>query len=154
MTIEKAMEMAAEHQLDLVEVGAGMEPTVCRIMDYGKYKYDQEKKAKKAKKKNKTMDVKEIQFSPKTEEHDYQFKKKHLIRFLKGQDKTKVVIRFRGRQITHAELGKKILNRLKEDLEEYGTVEVEPVLEGRRMFMVLAPKAIVGEKKNAKAEDA
>ncbi len=154
MTVDKAMELAKEQHLDLVEVASGAEPTVCRIMDYGKYKYDQEKKAKKAKKKNKTMDVKEVQFSPMTEEHDYQFKKNHLIRFLQNKDKAKATIKFKGRQITHTALGRKVLDRLREDLLDFGLVESEPVMEGKKMFMVFSPKSNTGESKNAKAENA
>lgn len=141
MTVKKALEIAAEMNLDLVEVAPNGKPPVCRIMDYGKYRYDQEKKAKRAKKRQKTMDVKEVQFSPKTEEHDYQFKKNHLIRFLKNYDKAKATIRFRGRQITHSEIGRDILERLREELKEYGEVETEPVMEGRRMYMIMVPKS-------------
>lgn len=117
-----------------------MEPPVCRVMDFGKFLFDQSKKKQAAKKKQKQIHVKEIKFRPGTEESDYQVKLRNLIRFLTNGDKVKVTLRFRGREMVHQELGGKMLDRVKADLEEYGVVEQFPKLEGRQMVMVLAPK--------------
>lgn len=131
--------MADEADLDLVEVAATADPPVCRIMDYGKYLFELNKKKHAAKKKQKIIHIKEIKFRPGTEKGDYEVKLRNLIRFLSDGDKTKVTLRFRGREMSHRELGLKLLQRVAKDLEEYGTVEQAPKLEGRQMVMVVAP---------------
>ena len=134
------MSRAAEEKLDLVEVAPKASPPVCRIMDYGKYKYMQAKKLQEARKKQTTIQVKEVKIRPKTEEHDYQFKLRHIKRFLGEKNKAKVTIMFRGREIAHSELGLKVLERIIADIEEEGLVEQAPRLEGRNMTMILAPR--------------
>jgi len=135
----EALRIAQESELDLVQI-SDADPIVCKVMDYGKHLYEQKKRASEAKKKQTQMQVKEIKFRPGTEEGDYQVKLRNLIRFLEGGDKTKITIRFRGREMAHQELGMELLNRVEEDLVELGTVEQRPKLEGRQMVMVLAPK--------------
>jgi translation initiation factor IF-3 len=137
-TIE-AVTMAEDKGLDLVEVAPTARPPVCKIMDYGKFKYEQAKKAKKAKQASHTVKVKTIQFRPKTDEHDYQFKKKHIISFLEAGNKVKVVMRFRGREITHLDLAMEFLNHLVDEIREYGTPESRPQREGRLITFVVAP---------------
>ena len=132
--------MAEEAELDLVEIVPNVEPPVCRIMDYGKYLFEQTKKKQAAKKKQKQIQVKEIKFRPGTEDGDYQVKLRNLTRFLNNGDKVKVTLRFRGREMVHQELGTKMLERIETDLQEYGVVEQYPKLEGRQMVMVFAPK--------------
>ncbi len=141
--IEKALDKAEEADLDLVEIVPNAEPPVCRVMDYGKILFEQSKKKQVAKKKQKQIHVKEIKFRPGTDDGDYQVKLRNLIRFLTGGDKVKVTLRFRGREMVHQELGTKMLKRIEGDLEEYGTVEQFPKMEGRQMVMVLAPKKIM-----------
>jgi translation initiation factor IF-3 len=136
----EALELAEEAELDLVEVSPNAEPPVCRIMDYGKYVFEQNKKQQAAKKKQKQTQVKEIKFRPGTEEGDYQVKLRNLIRFLSDGDRTKITLRFRGREMAHQILGKQLLERVAKDLEEYGTVEQFPRMEGRQMVMVISPK--------------
>tara|TARA_Y100000996_G_scaffold326008_1_gene262089 strand:- start:265 stop:756 length:492 start_codon:yes stop_codon:yes gene_type:complete len=136
----KALELAKEEELDLVEIVPNQIPPVCRIMDYGKYKFDSQKKAHAAKKKQKQTQVKEIKFRPNTEEADYQVKLKSLIKFLNGGDKAKITMRFRGREIAHQVIGRDFLDRVQKDLDEYGIVEQIPSFEGRQMVMVIAPK--------------
>jgi translation initiation factor IF-3 len=138
--LEEALARAAEEKLDLVEVAPKASPPVCKIMDYGKYKYLQAKKLQEAKKKQTTIQVKEVKIRPKTEEHDYQFKLRHIKRFLGEKNKAKVTIMFRGREIAHSELGMKVLERIIADIEEEGFVEQAPKLEGRNMIMILAPR--------------
>jgi translation initiation factor IF-3 len=138
--IEEALQRAEEVELDLVEIVPNAEPPVCRIMDYGKYRFEESKKRHAAKKKQKLIHIKEIKFRPGTGESDYQIKLRNLIRFLSDGDKTKVTVRFRGREMVHRELGAKMLERVEADLEEYGTVEQYPKMEGRQMVMVLSPK--------------
>ncbi len=138
--LEEALTRAAEAKLDLVEVAPKASPPVCKIMDYGKYKYLQAKKLQEAKKKQTTIQVKEVKIRPKTEEHDYQFKLRHIKRFLGEKNKAKVTIMFRGREIAHSELGLKVLERIIVDIEEEGIVEQAPKLEGRNMIMILAPR--------------
>ncbi len=140
MPIEEALEAAGNEGLDLVEVAPNSDPPVCRIMDYGKFVFEQNKKAQSARRKQKQIHVKEIKFRPGTEESDYQVKLRNLIRFLKQGDKTKVTLRFRGREMAHQELGRELLKRVESDLDEYGTVEQYPQLEGRQMVMVLTPR--------------
>ncbi len=137
----EALGMAQEQNLDLVEVAPGADPPVCRIMDYGKHKYRQSKKAHEAKKNQKIVHVKEVKFRPNTDQHDYDFKLKHVQRFLEAGDKAKVVIFFRGREILHRENGQKILDRVVEATEEMATIEQAPKQEGRTLVMILAPKS-------------
>jgi translation initiation factor IF-3 len=139
--LKDALEVAAEAGLDLVEVAPTAKPPVCRLMDYGKYKYLMSKKASEAKKKQTVIHVKEIKLRSKTEEHDLQFKLKNIIKFLTAGDKVKVTMVFRGREITHTNLGLDRLKRIMEEVKEVGTVEQTPKLEGRSMTMVIAPLA-------------
>ena len=136
----KALELAKNEDLDLVEIVPNQTPPVCRIMDYGKYKFAQSKKAHTAKRKQKQTQVKEIKFRPNTEEADYQVKLKSLIKFLSGGDKAKITMRFRGREIAHQVIGRDLLDRVQKDLDEHGIVEQIPAFEGRQMVMVIAPK--------------
>jgi len=136
---QEALQKALEVELDLVEIVPHAKPPVCRIMDYGKYLFEQSKKRNKAKKKQKQVQVKEVKFRPGTEEGDYQVKLRNLIRFLEEGDKAKVTLRFRGREMAHQNLGRQLLKRVETDLVEYGTVEQRPKMEGRQMVMVLAP---------------
>ncbi len=140
MPIEEALEQAQTAGMDLVEVSPNSEPPVCRVMDYGKFVFEQNKKAQSARRTQKQIHVKEINFRPGTDEADYQIKLRNLIKFLTSGDKTKVTLRFRGREMAHQEVGAALLQRVREDLEEYGTVEQFPQLEGRQIIMVIAPK--------------
>ena len=135
-----ALQMAEEQGLDLVEVAPNEKPPVCRIMDFGKYKYQQSKRLQQAKKKQKVILVKEIKLRPKTEEHDYNFKSQHVRRFLQDGHKAKVTIVFRGREMAHTELGRRILDRMAGELEDVSTIEQTPKQEGRNMAMVLSPR--------------
>jgi len=132
--------MAEEVDLDIVEVSPTAKPPVCRIMDFGKFVFEEKKKRHDAKKKQKQVQIKEVKFRPGTEEGDYQVKLRNLTRFLTNGDKTKVTLRFRGREMAHQELGLKLLKRVEADLAELGTVESFPRMEGRQMVMVIAPK--------------
>jgi translation initiation factor IF-3 len=140
VSIEAARTISSEANLDLVEISPNAEPPVCRIMDYGKFRFEESKKLQTAKKKQKQTQVKEIKFRPGTDIGDYNIKLRKLVSFLEEGDRTKVTLRFRGREMAHQELGMELLQRVKADLEEYGTVEQEPKMEGRLMVMVLAPK--------------
>jgi len=140
VSLENALNMALEADMDLVEVSPDSSPPVCRIMDYGKFLFEENKKRHAAKKKQKQIHVKEVKFRPGTEKGDYQVKLRNLTRFLTNGDKTKVTLRFRGREMAHQELGLQLLKRVEEDLNEIGTVEQFPRLEGRQMVMVIAPK--------------
>jgi translation initiation factor IF-3 len=140
VSLRDALSRAQEAGLDLVEIVPTAKPPVCRIMDFGKFKFEQSKKAHQARKRQKQIHIKEIKFRPVTEEGDYQVKLRSLIRFLQEGDKAKVTMRFRGREITHQELGLEFLKRVEKDLEEVGTVEQFPQMEGRQMVMVLGPK--------------
>jgi len=140
LPIAEALRIAEEAELDLVEVAAEAKPPVCRIMDYGKYLFEENKKKHAARKKQKQIQIKEIKFRPGTEEGDYQVKLRNLIRFLNDGDRAKITLRFRGREMAHQELGLKLLKRIEADLEEVGTVEQFPRLEGRQMVMVIVPK--------------
>ncbi len=140
MPLEAALEIARGDGLDLVEVSPMAEPPVCRVIDFGKYLFELNKKAQSAKRKQKQVHVKEIKFRPGTDEGDYQIKLRKLKEFLEFGDKTKVTLRFRGREMAHQELGAQLLARVREDLDEYGVVEQLPQLDGRQMIMVLAPK--------------
>ena len=151
--IEKALAMAQEQEIDLVEIAPTAKPPVCRMMDYGKFKYNEQKKRHEAKLKQKQIQVKEIKFRPGTDEGDYQIKLRNLIRFLSDGDKAKVTLRFRGREMAHQEFGVKLLERVRTDLEPYGVVEQFPRMEGRQMVMVVAPikKAEKPQKKKSGA---
>lgn len=138
--IDRALETAVEAGLDLVEISPNVSPPVCKIMDHGRFKFEANKKQNAGRKKQKTAQLKEIKFRPGTEDGDYQVKLKNLVRFLENGDKTKITLRFRGREMAHRELGAKLLKRVEEDLSELGTVEQFPKLEGRQMVMVIAPK--------------
>jgi translation initiation factor IF-3 len=144
MPPQKGVEIARAQGLDLVEVAPAADPPVCRIIDFGKWQYEQKKKASEAKKKQTTISVKEIKFRPGTDEHDYEFKKNHAARILKDGDKVKGTVHFRGREVTHKELGHQLLMRLLEDLREDGQMEVEPKMEGMNMFIIIAPKRAPG----------
>lgn len=136
----KAIEMAAETGFDLVEIAPGAEPPVCRLMDYGKFLYQESKKKHDAKLKQKQVQIKEIKFRPNTDSGDYNIKMRNLISFLDEGDKVKITLRFRGREMAHQEFGLRLLERIKEDLDELAVVEQFPKLEGRQMVMVLSPK--------------
>jgi translation initiation factor IF-3 len=140
MSVQEALRSAEAAGLDLVEVAPTAEPPVCRIMDYGKFVFEQNKKAQSARRKQKQIQVKEIKFRPGTEEGDYQVKLRNLIKFLTHGDKTKVTLRFRGREMVHQELGAQLLKRVQQDLANYGSVEQQPLMEGRQMVMVIAPR--------------
>ncbi|MEW6619977.1 MAG: translation initiation factor IF-3 [bacterium] len=135
----KALDLAMEKDLDLVEIVPDSTVPVCKIMDYGKYRYEQRKKEREKKKKQKIILVKEIKLRPHIERHDYEVKLRHISKFLQDGDKVKIIMGFRGREMEHSELGRKILDRLVEDLKEIGIVEVMPKLEGKQMIMILAP---------------
>ncbi|WP_109581410.1 translation initiation factor IF-3 [Cupriavidus plantarum] len=136
----EALRMAEDKDLDLVEIAPNATPPVARIMDYGKFKYEEAKRAHEAKLKQKIIQVKEVKFRPGTDDGDYNVKLRNLRRFLEDGDKTKITLRFRGREMAHQEIGARMLERLKSDLEELGQVEQMPKMEGRQMVMVLAPK--------------
>jgi translation initiation factor IF-3 len=140
MTRAQALELAVQAQLDLVEVSPTAEPPVVRVMDFGKYLFEQNKKAHSAKRKQKQIQVKEVKFRPGTEEGDYQVKLRNLIRFLTEGDKAKVTLRFRGREMAHQDIGRKLLTRVSNDLAAHAVIEQNPLMEGRQMVMVFAPK--------------
>lgn len=141
MSLRDALELAEQRHLDLVEIAPKAKPPVCRIMDYGKYVYEQQKREKEAKKRQRVIDVKEVKLRIRIEEHDFDVKTKNAIRFLQGGDKVKVTIMFRGRELTHPELGEDLLNKMAEKLQEFAVVERKPKLEGRNMIMIVAPKS-------------
>jgi translation initiation factor IF-3 len=146
-----ALERAREKDLDLVEVSPTSKPPVCRILDYSKYKYEQEQKAKQARKHQQQVNVREIKLRPKIAQHDYETKRGHVERFLKQQDKVKVTIMFRGREQSHPERGRMLLDRLLEDVSEIGVLEQAPLQEGRNMTMLLGPARGAGQEKEAAA---
>lgn len=148
--ISDALRKAEEAGLDLVEISPNAEPPVCRIMDFGKYQYEESKRKHAAKRKQKQIQIKEVKFRPGTDVGDYQTKLRNLIRFLEEGDKTKITLRFRGRELAHTELGLEMLKRLENDLKDYGIVEQFPRLEGKQMVMVLNPKP--GAVKTGKSE--
>ncbi len=135
-----ALQMAAAAELDLVEVSPTAEPPVCRIMDFGKFLFEQNKKAHAAKRKQKQIQIKEVKFRPGTEEGDYQVKLRNLTRFLTEGDKAKITLRFRGREMAHQEIGRQLLERVQQDLSPVGAVEQFPIMEGRQMVMLIGPK--------------
>ncbi|PWG17410.1 translation initiation factor IF-3 [Salibaculum griseiflavum] len=136
---ERAMALAGEVGLDLVEISPNANPPVCKIMDFGKYKYEQQKRESEAKKKQKVIEVKEVKFRPNTDTHDYGVKMKNVIKFLEKGDKVKVTLRFRGREMAHQNLGRELLERVAEDVKELGKVENMPKMEGRQMVMMIGP---------------
>jgi len=150
--IREAMEIAEKQDLDIVEVAANSDPPVVRIMDYGKDKYRKEQVRKAARKKQVNINVREIKLRPKIGDHDFNTKRGHVERFLRGGDKVKVTIMFRGREVQHPELGEKLLVRLAGDLDELGRIESQPNLDGRNMVMVMAPKKDAAPKGEAKSE--
>jgi len=153
MSVREALNIAAERGLDLVEVAPNARPPVCRIMDYGKHRYEQSKRDKAAKKKQKIVNVKEIRMSPKIDEHDFEVKLRAADRFLKSGDKVKVAVRFRGREIVHADLAKTKLDNLAAQLKDIAIVERPPKLEGRQMIAVLAPRSDGQKTEKKKAEE-
>jgi len=140
VSLQEALRLSAEYDTDLVEIAPTANPPVCRLIDYGKFRYAEQKKAAEAKAKQKVVDVKEVKFRPGTDEADYQVKMRNLRRFLEGGDKGKVTLRFRGREIAHQRLGMELLERIRDELEDVAQVESMPKLEGRQMVMMLAPK--------------
>ena len=140
LSLKKALELATQEELDLVEVAPNADPPVCKIMDFGKFKYQQNKRTQEAKKKQTVIQVKEVKVRPKTDEHDLQVKIRHIRRFLGQKDKAKVTILFRGREIAYTDQGTKVLDRIREELREESVVEQMPKMEGRNMVMILAPK--------------
>ena len=136
----EALTMASDVGLDLVEVAPNADPPVCKILDFGKYKYEEQKKKNEARKKQKTIEVKEIKLRPSIDDHDYDVKVRSMVKFIEEGDKVKVTMRFRGRELAHQELGMDVLVRVKDDLEEIAKVEQMPRMEGRQMTMVMAPK--------------
>jgi len=137
----KAMDMAAEAGLDLVEISPNANPPVCKIMDFGKFKYEQQKRESEARKKQKIIEVKEVKFRPNTDTHDYDVKMRNVYKFLENGDKVKVTLRFRGREMAHQNLGRELLERVAEDIKELGKVENMPKMEGRQMIMMIGPLA-------------
>nr|CAI78600.1 translation initiation factor IF-3 [uncultured delta proteobacterium] len=140
MTMKDALEKAGEIGVDIVEVAANATPPVCKIMDYGKFKYEQNKQQQEAKKKQTIIQVKEVKIRPKTEEHDYQFKMRHIERFLADKNRVKVTIMFRGREIAYPQLGSKILDRIAEELKDQVNIDSHPKMEGRNMIMYISSK--------------
>jgi translation initiation factor IF-3 len=154
MKPEEALKLAREKDLDLVEIVAHSNPPVCRIMNYGKYLYQKNKRAHEAKKHQKQIQVKEVKFRVKIDEHDYQFKKNHILRFLHEGNKVKTTIMFRGRERRRGELGDRILDRLASELDELATVESRTRLEGNQMYQVFAPKKGIGDKPKPEKQEA
>lgn len=138
--LAEAFRLSEQHDVDLVEIAPHAQPPVCRLMDYGKFKYQEAKKQHEAKLKQKVIQVKEVKFRPGTDDGDYHVKLRNLTRFLEEGDKTKITLRFRGREMAHQEIGMRMLDRLRQDLDEHGQVEQMPKMEGRQMVMVLGPK--------------
>ena len=139
ITPENALDMAEEVGLDLVEISPNAEPPVCKIMDFGKYKYEQQKKESEARKKQKTIEVKEIKFRPNTDRHDYDVKMRSVVKFLDNGDKVKITMRFRGREMAHQDLGRRLLERVEEDTKDIGKIDAIPKLEGRQIVMLINP---------------
>ncbi len=153
MSLREGVRIATERGLDLVEVAPNAKPVVCRIMDYGKHKYEQSKRDKEAKRKQKVINTKEVRMSPKIDEHDFDVKTRSVERFLKAGDKVKVSIRFRGREIVHNTLARAKLDQLAENVKDYGVVERQPKLEGRSMIMVMVPVTESAKTENNKADE-
>ena len=140
VSTQEALRMAGELDVDLVEIAAQADPPVCRLMDYGKFKYQEQKRAAEAKSKQKVIEIKEVKFRPGTDEGDYQIKMRNLRKFLEDGDKGKVTLRYRGREITHQDIGMRLLERVRDELTDVSVVENMPKLEGRQMIMILGPK--------------
>ena len=140
VSISDALKLAEESGLDLVELSPNAEPPVCKILDYGKHKYEQQKKANEARKKQKTVEVKEVKLSPRIEKNDYDVKMRNAVRFLENGDKVKVTMRFRGREMAHQNIGRELFAKMQEELVELANVELDPKFEGRQMIMILGPK--------------
>ncbi len=138
MSVSEGIKIAGEAGLDLVEVSPNAEPPVCKVLDFGRYKYEQKKKASEARKKQKTVDVKEVKIRPGIEKHDYDVKMRNARRFLENGDKVKVTMRFRGREMAHQEIGRNLLDRMQEELSDIGKVDMAPKMEGRQIMMVLS----------------
>lgn len=151
--VRDAQRIADEQNLDLVEIAPGADPVVCKVMDYRKFKYDQDRKARLARKKQVKVEVKEMKFRPKIDVGDYTTKKNHVMRFLKRGARVKITIMFRGREMAHPEQGLNVLNRLAEDLKAFATVEAKPKMEGRNMHMLVAPIKGAFDEKNTPAQD-
>ncbi|MBD3403623.1 translation initiation factor IF-3 [candidate division GN15 bacterium] len=148
----EALQRAREQGLDLVEVAPNSRPPVCRIMDYGKYKYELSKKDRAAKKKQQSVQLKEMRYRPKIDEHDYSFKTKHVRSFLEGGNKVKAFVMFRGREMAHVDFGRQILTRLADEMSDIASVDVQPSLEGNRMTMILSPKSDIVKKAQEKSK--
>ncbi len=142
MPPQEALALARQRSLDLVEIAATAQPPVCRIMDFGKYQYQLEKKAREARKHQRNIVIKEVKFRPNTDDHDYEFKKNNVIRFLGEGDKVKATVQFRGREITHKEIGFQLINRLLDDVTEAALIEFRPRMEGNSLTAILAPKKV------------
>lgn len=140
LPLNEALAIAAKAGLDLVEIAPNADPPVCRVMDYGKYRYQQSKKLQDARKSQTTIQIKEIRLRPKTEEHDLEVKIRHIKKFLQQNDKVKITMMFRGREIAYSDLGRKIMETIRDALDEVGAVEMQPKLEGRNMIMIVVPK--------------
>ena len=140
VSIERALEVAASFDLDLVEVAPNAKPPVCKVIDFGKFMYEKKKKEKEAKKKQHTIQVKELRFRPNTDDHDLEFKTRHAREFLEGGDKVKATVQFRGRDMLYTEQGEELLNNLADELDDVSKIESKPAMEGRRMIMILAPE--------------
>lgn len=140
MSLKDALRHAQDAQLDLVKIASDAKPPVCKVMDFGKFKYEQSKREKEARKNQKVINIKEIRMNPTIDEHDFQVRLKNTLKFLKDGDKVKVSIRFRGRQMAHTKLGEEVLNKMAENIKELGVVERMPKMEGRNMIMILSPK--------------
>ncbi len=140
MPIERALQLAEEKELDLVKIAPQARPPVCKLMDYGKYRFEQNKKVREIRKNQKVIEVKEVRLSATIEEHDIDVKYKNAVKFLKDGNKVKVTIRFRGRQITHSEIGREVMHEFAERVKDYGTVDKAPVIEGRNMSMMISPR--------------
>jgi translation initiation factor IF-3 len=140
MSLKDALRHAQDAQLDLVKIASDAKPPVCKVMDFGKFKYEQSKREKEARKNQKIINIKEIRMNPTIDEHDFQVRLKNTLKFLKDGDKVKVSIRFRGRQMAHTKLGEEVLNKMAENIKELGVVERAPKMEGRNMIMILSPK--------------
>ncbi len=139
VTPERALDMAFDAGLDLVEISPNATPPVCKIMDFGKYKYEQQKRESEARKKQKVIEIKEVKFRPNTDTNDYDVKMRNVFKFLENGDKVKVTLRFRGREMAHQELGRELLNRVADDIKEMGKIENMPKMEGRQMIMMVGP---------------
>ena len=139
VTPARALQLAEEAGLDLVEISPNAKPPVCKIMDFGKFKYETQKKEAEARKKQKIIEIKEVKFRPNTDTHDYEVKMRNVVRFLEGGDKVKVTLRFRGREMAHQDLGRNLLERVADDVKEIGKVEAMPRVEGRQMVMMIGP---------------